>query len=114
MAGADRVAVDPLGGDLRPAAPLQRLVDPQEQRAGGHEGGHQQPEQNAAGGQAGPARPVEHPMVAPEAPVLRQAHDPQGRRDRAPAGGEEGTGEQNQGVLPDAAGEQWRERRKQG
>ena len=69
----------------------------------GHEGRHQQAEQDATGGQAGPLRAVEHAVVALKAPGLAQAHHPQRRGDGALAGSEERAGDQHQRVRPDAA-----------
>ena len=75
----------PLAAIFAPLAPLQRLIDADHQRAGRREGGRERAEQDAVGGQAGPGRAVEHPMVALEVRGLRQAQDPQGGRDRASA-----------------------------
>jgi hypothetical protein len=109
VAGADGVAVDPLRSDLLAPPALQRLVHADDQRPLGHKDDHEQFKQDAPDGQPGPASAVEHAVVATEPSVVRQAHDPQRSRDRALAGGKDGSGEQHQRVRPDAAREAWRE-----
>ncbi|HEY8746210.1 MAG TPA: hypothetical protein VIU62_24225 [Chloroflexota bacterium] len=76
-AGAHGLAVDALGRNAPPASPLDRLVHADDERAIRHEGGDQQTQQDATDRQAGPARPVEHPMVALEARSVGQSHHPQ-------------------------------------
>jgi hypothetical protein len=114
MARPHRVPIDAFGGDLPTAAALQRLVDPEDQRALRREGRHQELQQHATGRQAGPAGGTENAVVAMELPRLGQAHGPQGGRDGAVRGGEDRPGQQHLGMAPDAAGEQGRKRRQRG
>jgi hypothetical protein len=114
VAGTHGVAVDPLGRDLGAAAPLDRLVDADEERAGGGEGRDEQAQQGAADGQAGPPGAAQDPVVAREPLVLREARRPQRGGDRPPAGREERADEQDQRVRPHAPREAWREGRQQG
>lgn len=62
----------PLGGDLRPPPPFNRLIEPQHQRTARYEHGHEQRQREA----------TQHAVVALEALALGQAHNPQ-RRTRA-------------------------------
>jgi hypothetical protein len=82
-AGADGVAGDALGGDLLAPATFEGLVEAQDDRAGRREGRHQQPQQDAADGQAGRHRPA--------------------------AGRQDGADQQHLDVAPDLPGDQWRD-----
>jgi hypothetical protein len=106
--GADRIAVDPFGRNLLSSAPLQRLVDTQDERSIWHKGLHQQSQENAACILARPDCTAEHPVVEAELPFLLQADGWQSggygplsrRKDR--------TCEQQLDILPDSFREQWR------
>jgi hypothetical protein len=114
MTGADRIPIDSFGGDPLAAAPLDGLVDADQQRTRRHEGRDPEAQQHATDREAGPARPVQDPMVALKAPGVREAHHPQRRRHRPIPGSEQGADDEHDGGRPDAAAEQWRERRQQG
>ena len=67
VAGAHSVSVGRRwSGDAPAPAPLQRVVDTDDDGPGRHEGGDQQPEQHARRGPRRPARPVRHAVVAGE------------------------------------------------
>ncbi len=110
LAGSDRVAVQPLGRDPRPPAPLDGLIEAEDERPSRGERGDQQPEQHAGNREARPLRPAEDAVIGRPAPGPTQPHRPQGATDGALAGGEDRTGDQHQRVPPDPATEQWRER----
>ncbi len=113
MTGADRVPIDPFGGDPLAAPPLDGLVDADQQRPGRHEGRDQQAKQDATGGEAGPLRAVQHAVIPFKAPGVGEAQHPQRRGDGPFAGCEERPHEEHERGRPDAAAEQWRERRQQ-
>ncbi len=69
------------------------------------------PPQHAAGRQTGPVGPIQDAMVALKAPGVFQTQHPPGRRDGPPPGSEERADDEHESVRPDAAAEQWRERR---
>lgn len=111
VAGTHRVPVDALRFDLLSPAPLQRLIDAQDERFSfGHESLHEQPQQHTARLPARPVGAAQDPMVAMEAPLLVQAHRAQGRTDGPSSGSEDRPRHQHHGVLEDALGKQWRER----
>jgi hypothetical protein len=109
MAGAHGVPVDAFGGDALAPAPLDGLIDAEQQRTGRGEGGHQQAQQHATHREARPARPVQDAMVALEAGGLRQPQHPQRGGDRPFARSEQRAGHQHEHARPDAAAEQWYE-----
>jgi hypothetical protein len=81
LARAHRIPVDPLGGDPRSLAALDRVVDPDHDRAFRHERGDQQQEQDARRRERAPARRVEHPVEAREAGIVALADGAQRRGD---------------------------------
>jgi len=66
VAGAHRGALDAGRRDRGAAPPLQRDSDAHHQRPRRRNGADQQAEQDAAGGEAGPHRAVEHPVIGRE------------------------------------------------
>ena len=106
LGGADGITVDAAGADLVPPAPLDRVVDANHH--GGvraDEAGDQQAQQPACHGAGRPHRPVEHAMVDREVVLLLPPKDAQCRRDGALARRQNGTGHQQQDILPGRAGE---------
>jgi hypothetical protein len=110
-AGTCGVAVDPLGRDLLPLAPLERLIYAHDQWFPfGYEGFHQRIQKDAARLPARPDSMAQHSVVAMEGLLLVQAHRSQGRTHRPIARSEDRTREQHLDMLEDALGEKWRER----
>src|ERR671929_69543 len=70
VAGADRIAVDAAGLDLRPPAPLDGVVDGDHDRTLRHEGGHEQEQEAMRDGTRGPACQAEHAMGERKAGTL--------------------------------------------
>jgi hypothetical protein len=104
VAAAHGVAVDTASGDARPPAAFERLVQAEDERAGGQKRGHELAQQHVAGGAGAPPGPAQDSVVLVPAGLLAQAHDAQGRRDRAFAGGQDGPKQQELRVSEDAAG----------
>ena len=100
LRGADRVTVDALGGDAFAAAALDRVVDPEHDRAARGKGGDQQAEQQAGPRTRVPDGTVEDAMVVGEPPFPAEAGDPQQAGDGALAGGEDGADQQQLGMAP--------------
>jgi hypothetical protein len=103
-AAAHGVAVDTASGDARPPAAFERLVQAEDERACGQKRGHEVAQQHVAGGAGAPPGPAQDSVVLVPAGLLAQAHDAQGRRDRAFAGGQDGPKQQELRVSEDAAG----------
>ena len=103
---AHRVSVDAARGNARSPAPLDRVVQPEDQRSLGGKGAHQQLQQNPAGCQTRPYGAIEYPVVGLEVPLLAQAHDAQHGGHRAFAGSEDGPGEQHLHRLKHPLGKQ--------
>src|SRR6186713_2373107 len=100
MRGADRIAIYATGADFGPPSTFKGLVEAYNDRAMWSEGGDQQPEQQAGDRTATPAVPVQHPMIIGEPGVLVQSSDPQGGRDSAAPGSNNGAGDKNEDVMP--------------
>jgi hypothetical protein len=108
LTGAHRITVDAFGSDLRPATPLDRIVQPHQHRPrGGDKRAEQQRQPNRAQGSAGPARPVEHPMIVLKRPVRLQAERPQSCGDGPRAGRQDRPDEQRRGPGPYPTTEDW-------
>ena len=71
VAGADRVAIDALGGDALAAAALDRVVEAQQHGTARREGVDQEPSSSRAAARA-PGGPVQHPVVVDEVPLPPQ------------------------------------------
>ena len=84
--GADRVTIDAALCDLLAPAPLDGLIEAQDDRTAGGEGRDQQEEQNPASLQRVPAGAREYAVIVLERPLRLQARDAQRRGDGAPAG----------------------------
>src|SRR5262249_803836 len=106
--GANRIAVDPFGLDLLAAPSFDRVVDPNDQFAAGRKSGDQQAQQDPARAQRRPSRPVQDPMVVDEAFLLAQPHDTQTSGHSSSAKRQDGSDQQDFGMLPDRLGEQGR------
>jgi hypothetical protein len=101
----NRVTVDSSGLDLGSPAPLDRVVDRDDDLAAWaerREQVHQQPARHLA---RIPARSAERLVVATEPRLVRQAHDAQGLGDGALARRQNGAGDQHQNAAPDGRGE---------
>ncbi len=107
--GADRVAVDPLGGDALAAAALDGVVDAQHHRAVWRKSGNQQVQQQPGCQARVPRRPVQNSMVVHEAPLVHQPANAQQAGDRARAGRQDGADQQHLGTAPTPLAEQRRE-----
>src|SRR5207342_1261514 len=94
LRGADWVTVNALGGDAFAAAALDRVVDPEHDRAPRGKGGDQQAEQQAGCGTRVPDGTVEDAMVVGEPPLAAEAGDPQQAGHGALAGGKNGADQQ--------------------
>src|SRR6185436_386795 len=89
-------------GNLFAAPALDMVIQATNDRGvGRQEGPHEQAQQDTTERVAGPFGSIEHPMIVLELGVLAQAQHAQGCRDRAFAGCENGTDEQDFGPLPD-------------
>src|SRR5215208_4423627 len=95
MRGADRIAID--AACRNPCAPsaLERIVETDHHRSCRHEGPDQRREQTASNLAAGPAVPIEYPMISGEGRRSREADDSQHGRDGASSWGEEGTSDED-------------------
>lgn len=113
VAGAHRVAIDAGCGDLGAASPFDRLVDTDDQRAGGSERHHEESEQDAAGCQARPDGAVEHAMLRLEMRQGVEAHSAQGGTDHPSPRRQDGSGQEHVHVTPHRARKQRREWRQQ-
>ncbi len=98
---AHRVAVEPARLDLEAPAALNRVVDAEYHLARGQESVEHPNQEYARHRAAVPARPVQHLVVAREARVRRQAHDPQRLGHSSLARREHGPGYQHEDAAPD-------------
>ena len=95
-------------------APLDGVVDADDERSRGQEPIEDHRQQLAGDGAAVPARLAEHMVVEGEVAGLRQAHDAQCGAHRALARCEHDAGNQHQDVIPDRCREEAPEGRHQG
>ena len=108
LGGADRVTIDATGADLVPPAPLDGVVEANDH--GGiraEQAGHQQAQQPPCDRARRPYRSVQDAMVDREVGLLLAPENPQRRSDGSFAGRQDGTGQQQQGVAPGRACEQF-------
>jgi hypothetical protein len=108
-----RYAIDASRSDLLAAAPLDRLIDAQHQRTRRCERGQEHVQQDATGASARPDGAVQDAMVGLKGRQVTQPDGPQGRADRALAGGEDGSGQQHVDASPYRLREQQREGRQE-
>jgi hypothetical protein len=111
LARAHRVPIDPLGGDPRALAALDRVVDPDHHRPFRHERGDDQRQEEPRAFERAPARRVEQAMEAREARVTAFADGAQRRGDGAWPGGQENAGGHRLEPSQRRSGEQATERR---
>jgi hypothetical protein len=90
VAGAHRIAIDASGCDLLATSALNRLVDTQDQRASGREGGHEQVQEHAASASARPNGPIENAVIRLEIGQVSQTSRAQARADHATARSQQG------------------------
>ena len=100
LRGTNRVAINAFGADALAAATLNRVVDPQHDRAARGKGGDQQAEQQAGRHVGVPYGAVENAVVGGEPPLLAETCDPQQAGHGALTGGENGADQQQHGMLP--------------
>jgi hypothetical protein len=105
-ARAHWIAIDPSGANLAPAAALNRLVDPHDQRTCGREGRQEEAEENAASAQTRPPGSIEHAVGGLEARRLCKTDRTPCRTDHAPTGREERPNDEERDVPPGSTGEQ--------
>jgi hypothetical protein len=108
--GAHRVAVDALGSDAPAPAPLDGVIDGHHERSLRHEGINDQPQEDACPGSRRPRSLAEDAVIVHEVPLAAQPGDAQQARHCPLAWSQEGTDEQNLGVLPGAVDEERRKR----
>lgn len=101
-----RVAVDAFGFDLGAAPPLDRVINPKNEFAIRRECGDQQSQQDLARRQSSPSRPIQDSMIVLKMDLLALAHNAQASRDRAFAGSQDRSNQQDFGVFPNGLGEQ--------
>ena len=97
--GADRVAIDPLGGNPRAAATLQCVVETDHDGAVRDQAVDQQPQQTPRQLTARPGVAVEQTVIGGELRCLAQPHDPQSGGHRAASRGQDGTREQGEHLV---------------
>jgi len=108
------IAVTPLGGDLAPASPLDRIVRPEHDGdPGRHQQHYNQPQQNLAGLQGRPRGPIQHPVVVGEVVLPGQAHHPQATADGPFPRRQDGSHHQHLGMQPNTVGKELRKRGQQ-
>src|SRR3982750_956885 len=103
---AYRIAVDAFGLDPFPTATLDRIVDAQHNRTGGHEPFYQQSQQKTARFTATPTSTAQNTMIVDEVAISTAAHHPQATGDGALARSEYGAGQKHLGVPPNRIGKQ--------
>ena len=97
----------PLGRNLGPPTALDGLVDAQHNRGlRWHKGLEQQVQQNPAQLPTGPDRSIQHTVIVLKVHFGTQPHHPQGGTDRAFAGGQDRTDQEDDGQPPDALAEE--------
>jgi hypothetical protein len=103
MAGADWIAIDACGCNLRPSPPFDRFVDPYDERTCARECRNEQPQEDPARFQTRPNRAVEHAMIALELAQIRQANGTQRRTDHPSSWRENGSDEEHLDMTPHGA-----------
>ena len=96
----------PFPDDPSPGAPHQRTVDHQDQRrVRGQQRGDDQFQEESAQAEWRPDRAIEHPVITGEVPLLPQTDRSQHGRDGTPAGCQDCTAQQDDGMGKSGAGE---------
>src|SRR3954453_21156560 len=108
VAGADRVAVDPLGLDVFAAPALDGVAEAKDDRPLWHEGVQQQPEQHTRCGTPAPGGAVEDAMIVHEPPLPAEPGHAENAGHRALARCQNGSDQQHLGMAPTPLEEQRR------
>src|SRR4051794_2007082 len=108
VAGADRVAVDPLGLDVFAAPALDGVVEAKDDRPLWHEGVQQQPEQHTRCGTPAPGGAGEDAMIVHEPPLPTEPDHAENAGHRALARRQNGSDQQHLGMAPTPLEEQRR------
>ncbi len=108
LGGADRVTIDAAGVDLVSPAPLDGVVEANDHGGiGAEEAGDQQAQQPPCDRARRPHRSVQDAVVDREVGLLLAPEDPQHCRHGSLAGRQDGPRQQQQGVAPGRAREQF-------
>src|SRR5215211_1554359 len=94
--------VDAAGADALAPAPLDRVVEAEDERARAGERRHEEAEEGPAPRQRGPDRAAEDAVVGAEVPLPRAAQHAQRAGDRAHPGREDRAGQQGLRGAPGA------------
>src|SRR5690349_18758029 len=105
---ADRITIDALGFDLRPAPTFDRVVDPNDQFTTRSKGRAQHSQQHLSGSKRRPTRAIEHAVIILIALVLAVARHAQTSGDGPFADGQNGADQQGLGAFPNLVGEKRR------
>ena len=105
LGGADRIAIDAAGLDPCTPAALDAVVDPDHHLALGQQPLDDRQQQAPCDGAPIPAGPAQHLVVALEARIIRQPHDPQQLGNSALARRQHRACHQNQDAVPHRGGE---------
>jgi hypothetical protein len=100
VAGADRVAIDPLGADPLAAPTLDRVIKAQHHRPARHKGVQQQPEQHPRRRPSAPGSTAEDAMVVNKPPLPAEPSDAQDAGHRALPRHQNGADQEHLGVTP--------------
>ena len=109
LRGAHRITIDSARADPSAPAALDRVINADHHRTGGQQA-IQHMEQQPPGQRACiPTRPVQDFMIAAEAGIIAQPHDPQRLGDGPFAGRQHRARDQDQNMVPHRSREAWTE-----